>query len=193
MMKLYSTLVALLGYIAVSESRNLRTYGSGTCPNKKVRITMFKIEGNVDAGDAEIKLTMMGRPYFPGWRNTNYYCGYRTDYCEFAEGKYYPINGQWKAVAKHRVLTVGATEVDVFSDDNYGTGLRPSEWYSDTCETYEIIIADPFDPAKSREACYEASAGGDVKGVELGGSIKSCTSWTDPAESMIWHVEIAPA
>ncbi len=144
---------------------------------------MFKIEGDIDAWDAEIKLSLMGSHYFP------------TDgrkYAPFEEGKSYRIDGEWKEIQSHKVLTVGATEVDMFDDDHYSASLQSKEWHSDTCEPYELIVTKTIDNGSKSEICFNVGAGGDSKGVDLDGGVKYCCEWTEPEESIFWHVEVMP-
>jgi len=145
---------------------------------------MFKIEGDMDWGDAEIKLSLMG---------SNYYPTDGSDYAKFAEGKAYSIDGAWKEVKSHKVLTVGATEVDVFDDDHYSASLESSEWYSDTCKPYELVIAKTIDNGSDKKVCFNVGVGGSKKEVDLDVGVEYCCEWAEPKESIFWHVEVMPA
>lgn len=165
--------------------------------DKLVTIIKFTINGNDDAGaHGEHQLRLNGHKYYP---NTAADC--KQDprgYCEWREGQTHSLNNPPQRVIKSwDVLNVGTEEHDVWSEnDSYTGDLTNAVWYSKTCSTYSLKIAKNFKPEVKREVCGEigASVTGGAKGVEgtVEGSIKSCSTWTDPAESYIWIVRVDP-
>eukprot|EP01083_Nonionella_stella_P268257 906763_1 len=168
-----------------------------SCPNKQVQIYKFWINGdNDDGSDGEHQLTLDGRNYFP---NSSSDCkGYRKEdvyWCWWKEDKDHYIGDKapWRNVDSHKSLTVGSEERDKSAigggkNDFHTAYLSPNEWFSDTCETYEVRVSVDFKEQTKRSVCKGIGAG-----IQHGGAhVESCSSWSNPAESYIWFMEVKP-
>jgi hypothetical protein len=124
-----------------------------SCPNKQVQIYKFWINGdNDDGSDGEHQLMLDGRNYFP---NSSSDCkGYRKEdmyWCWWKEDKDHYIGDKapWRNVDSHKSLTVGSEERDKDwagrgTNDFHTAYLSPNEWFSDTCDTYEVKVSVNF-------------------------------------------------
>ncbi len=154
-----------------------------TCSKqKKVSIYKFCIEGNCDAGaEGEHRLKMDGHWLYNGYK-------------DFREGQCHSINYPAQTVDAWKSLTVGTEEHDTFSEnDSWFATMAASAWYSETCETYEIILSKKHTQESQESMCWEVSAGGNVKGVDLGLTATRCSEWTKPSESFLWYLKVEPA
>ncbi len=153
-----------------------------TCSKeKKVSIYKFCIEGDCDSGaEGEHRLKLDGQWLWGGFR-------------DFREGQCHSINHSAKTVDAWKSLAVGTEEHDDWSEnDSYFATMTASSWYSETCETYEIILAKEHTSAKKESMCWEMSASGGAKGVDLGLTATRCTEWTTPSESFLWYLKVEP-
>jgi hypothetical protein len=153
------------------------------CPARKT-VTMYKfcIQGDNDAGaNGEHRLKLDGNWLYPEFRN-------------YREGQCHEINVGGRAVDSYKSLTVGTEEHDTWSEnDSYLATMTASQWYNPTCETYEVVLAKEHKHEMEKSVCWNLSAGAEIKGVQIGAGAESCTSWTEPADSFIWYMEIKPA
>jgi len=153
------------------------------CPLEK-RVTMYKfcINGSCDAGaEGEHKLKLDGHFLASGFKS------FREGQCH---NLHYPsvIVDQWQS------LTVGTEEEDDFSEnDSWLATMSAKSWYSESCKPYEIRLAEEHEEEKAHTQCWTAEAGGSVKGVDLGLSSETCTSWTAPAQSFEFMLKVEPA
>lgn len=163
------------------------------CPKKKVKIYKFCIDGDDDAGaHGEHQLRLDGRRYYP---QSSCDCRQRPNgYCKWREGQCHNLgSAQAWAVHSAKSLTVGTEEYDTWSEnDSYVAHLGSAEWHNPTCETYEVRIAKPFKSEVQKSVCWEASASVTAKMGEVGGSVTSCSEWTQPAESYVWFMTVEP-
>ena len=131
---------------------------SKTCSKeKKVAIYKFCIEGDCDSGaEGEHRLKLDGHWLWGGYR-------------DFREGQCHSINHSAKTVDAWKSLAVGTEEHDDWSEnDSYFATLPASSWYSESCETYEVILAKEHTSEKKESVCWEISATGGIKGADLG-------------------------
>eukprot|EP00986_Skeletonema_menzelii_P012030 scaffold6413_cov126-Skeletonema_menzelii.AAC.2 len=159
-----------------------RGLAAKTCSKeKKVSIYKFCIEGDCDSGaEGEHRLKLDGQWLWNGFR-------------DFREGQCHSINHSAKTVAAWKSLAVGTEEHDDWSEnDSYFATMTASSWYSETCETYELILAKEHTSAKKESMCWEMSAAGGAKGVDLGLTATRCTEWTTPSESFLWYLKVEP-
>eukprot|EP00984_Skeletonema_dohrnii_P035889 scaffold36221_cov144-Skeletonema_dohrnii-CCMP3373.AAC.1 len=70
--------------------------------------------------------------------------------------------------------------------------MTASDWYSETCETYEVILSKQHAAQKKESMCWEMSAAGGAKGVDLGLTATRCSEWTKPSESFLWYLKVEP-
>ena len=88
-------------------------------------------------------------------------------------------------------------------NDSVSVSMSPEQWYRNTCDTYEVILAFDFELEEKDSTCI--SIGGSLGasktkegGLRLSGEAKfnaeykSCSDWTDPAQSYIWYAKVAP-
>jgi len=88
---------------------------------------------------------------------------------DFREGQCHSINFPAKTADAWKSLAVGTEEHDDWSEnDSYFATMTASSWYSETCETYEVILAKEHTSERKESMCWEMSAGGSAKGVGLG-------------------------
>lgn len=153
-----------------------------TCSKEKtVSIYKFCIEGDCDSGaEGEHRLKLDGHWLWGGFR-------------DFREGQCHSIRHSPKTVAAWKSLNVGTEEHDDWSEnDSYFATMAASSWYSETCETYEVILAKQHTSEKRESFCWEMSAAGGAKGVDLGLTATRCTEWTKPSESFLWYLKVEP-
>lgn len=154
--------------------------------------------GEDDSGPSgEFQFRLQGRKYFP---NSAGDCQPQdpTGYCELRENQCHELNAPWQNAPAHRSLSVGVEEHDSTSaNDSASVALSANDWHTDDCGTYEVRFSKDFDQETRHEVCWNVggSAGGNIKGVDvtINGGVKSCSSWTDPAESYVWYMEVRPA
>lgn len=95
-------------------------------------------------------------------------------------------------------LTVGFEESDTnFNSNDFEFGQVPgSKWYSDDCRPYEVKIYREFKAETQVESCYSisGSAGGNLKGVDVSveGGFERCSTFTEPAQSYVWLLQVDP-
>eukprot|EP00984_Skeletonema_dohrnii_P002437 scaffold841_cov72-Skeletonema_dohrnii-CCMP3373.AAC.1 len=154
-----------------------------TCSKeKRVQVYRFCIEGDCDAGaDGEHRLKLDDHWLWEGFR-------------DFREGQCHPINHSAKTVAAWKSLAVGTEERDGWpgENDSWFATMPASDWYSETCETYEVILAKQYEAQKKESVCWEMSAAGSAKGVDLGLKATRCSEWTKPSESFLWYLKVEP-
>jgi len=180
-----------------------------SCRKKQVQIYKFWINGDNDEGsDGEHLLRLDGRNYFPN--NSSDCKGYQKEgkeWCWWKEESAHYIGDKapwwpaphWMYGRDHfpRTLTVGSEERD---KDHFGNGqndfhkayLTGDEWFSDTCETYEVKVSVNFKEQTKRSVCKGIGAGFQNRGAHITGHVESCSSWSNPAESYIWFMEVKP-
>eukprot|EP00985_Skeletonema_marinoi_P002109 scaffold855_cov98-Skeletonema_marinoi.AAC.1 len=172
---------------AVEKKPGLRGVGQRelkvkTCSKeKRVQVYRFCIEGSCDAGaNGEHRLKLDGQWLWGGFKN-------------FREGQCHSINHSAKTVAAWKSLAVGTEEHDSSSEnDSWFATMAASDWYSETCETYEVILAKQHEAQKKESMCWEMSAAGGVKGVDLGLTATRCSEWKKPSESFLWYLRVEP-
>lgn len=172
---------------AVEKKPGLRGVGQRelkvkTCSKeKRVQVYRFCIEGSCDAGaNGEHRLKLDGQWLWGGFKN-------------FREGQCHSINHSAKTVAAWKSLAVGTEEHDDWSEnDSWFATMTASDWYSETCETYEVILAKQHEAQKKESMCWEMSAAGGAKGVDLGLTATRCSEWTKPSESFLWYLKVEP-
>eukprot|EP00985_Skeletonema_marinoi_P033722 scaffold42000_cov139-Skeletonema_marinoi.AAC.2 len=153
-----------------------------TCSKeKRVQVYRFCIEGDCDAGaEGEHRLKLDGQWLWGGFR-------------DFREGQCHSINHSAKTVAAWKSLAVGTEEHDDWSEnDSWFATMTASDWYSETCETYEVILSKQHAAEKKESMCWEMSAAGGAKGVDLGLTATRCSEWTKPSESFLWYLKVEP-
>jgi hypothetical protein len=153
-----------------------------TCSKeKRVQVYRFCIEGDCDAGaEGEHRLKLDGQWLWGGFR-------------DFREGQCHSINHSAKTVAAWKSLAVGTEEHDDWSEnDSWFATMTASDWYSETCETYEVILSKQHAAQKKESMCWEMSAAGGAKGVDLGLTATRCSEWTKPSESFLWYLKVEP-
>lgn len=138
---------------------------------------------------------MDGKKYYPGGDSN---CPESPGgYCEWPEGQCHNLSGsKYVTVDRARSLTVGTEEHDNIENDSYSAVLEASKWHDPTCESYEVIIAKPFEAEKTSSVCWNVGAGvsaGSGVQVEVSGGVEVCTEWTAPAESYVWLLDVKPA
>ena len=166
---------------------------------KKVKIYKFYINGDCDGGSfGEHQLRLDGKKYFPLSEGDGAQ-GSKTGYCDFREGQAHDIENKasWKHVEAYKSLTVGTEEWDwANQNDSTSAYLSANDWYNDQCAPYEVIISRDFSQETAKSLCWNvgASVSAEYKGVEgeINGGIKSCSEWTEPAESFIWFLKVEP-
>lgn len=141
----------------------------------------FCIEGDCDAGaEGEHRLKLDGQWLWGGFR-------------DFREGQCHSIYHSAKTVAAWKSLAVGTEEHDDWSEnDSWFATMTASDWYSETCETYEVILSKQHAAEKKESMCWEMSAAGGAKGVDLGLTATRCSEWTKPSESFLWYLKVEP-
>jgi len=153
-----------------------------TCSKeKRVQVYRFCIEGDCDAGaEGEHRLKLDGQWLWGGFR-------------DFREGQCHSIYHSAKTVAAWKSLAVGTEEHDDWSEnDSWFATMTASDWYSETCETYEVILSKQHAAEKKESMCWEMSAAGGAKGVDLGLTATRCSEWTKPSESFLWYLKVEP-
>jgi hypothetical protein len=75
--------------------------------------------------------------------------------------------------------------------------LPLNDWYNPTCDIYEIQISQNFKQEVQRTLCWTVGASvsgnsGNVEGT-INGGVESCSTWTNPAQSLIWRLRVEPA
>jgi hypothetical protein len=153
-----------------------------TCSKEKnVSIYKFCIEGDCDSGaEGEHRLKLDGHWLWGGFK-------------DFREGQCHSINYPAKTVDAWKSLAVGTEEHDDWTEnDSYFATMTASSWYSETCETYEVILAKEHTSERKESMCWEMSVGGSAKGVDLGLTATRCTEWTKPSESFLWYLKVEP-
>jgi hypothetical protein len=82
-------------------------------------------------------------------------------------------------------------------NDSASVALSANDWRTDDCGTYEVRFSKDFEQKTGHEVCWNVggSVGSNAKGVDVAikGGVKSCSSWTDPAESYVWYMEVRTA
>uniref|UniRef100_A0A7S4N7Z9 ShKT domain-containing protein n=1 Tax=Odontella aurita TaxID=265563 RepID=A0A7S4N7Z9_9STRA len=166
---------------------------SKKCHKKKVRIFQFCINGNADSGaEAECQIQLNGNLYYPKSRHD---CRQEDrGFCDFREGLCHDLrNAQWVHGLTHRSMSVAVQEHDDWSEnDSYYASLPSGKWHDPTCDPYEVVFSRNFRESRLNNICASLEAGGSVKGLEVKGGVQACTTWTDPAESFVWHMEVYP-
>ncbi len=125
---------------------------------------------------------------------TEGHCSWKSNLCHDFEYKDDSRTG-WVSHESHRSIVVTLYEEDhaLFSKDDIETmTLSPAEWYSDTCETYEIRLAREFKPEKEHLVCWSLTAGVEIEAAALEAGVLSCTSWASPPESWTYLMEVTP-
>ena len=156
---------------------------------KKVQIYKFCIDGDDDAGAyGEHQLRLDGHKYYPNSGND---CPQDpSGYCEWREGQCHNLrNAPWKKIKAYKSLTVGTEEHDTWSEnDSYTAFLTANDWYSPTCEPYEVRIYKQFESANKKSVCWDVGASKN----DINAGIQSCSEWTEPAESYVWFMKVEP-
>jgi hypothetical protein len=150
--------------------------------NKRVTMYKFCIDGDCDSGaHGEHRLKMDGQWLWNGFR-------------DFREGQCHNIGQYSKTVSAWKSLTVGTEEHDTTSENDSWFGTMPAgQWYSPSCGTYEIIMSKQHKAAKQKSQCISTRWSGSYKGIIEGDiSSKSCSTWTQPAESFLWYLKVEP-
>ncbi len=62
---------------------------------------------------------------------------------------------------------------------------------SETCETYEVILAKEHTYAKEESMCWEMSEE-IADSVDLGLTATRCSEWTAPSDSFLWYLKVEP-
>lgn len=122
-------------------------------------------------------------------------------------------NAPWVPIENFQSLTVG-TEREVgfgFGDEATFVRMAATEWNTESCEPYEIVMARDFGSQQDKKLCWNVDLSlpipiGDMKkgsslecnvdgGVSSGGvdlNVDCCHSWTEPPESYIWFMKVYP-
>ena len=150
--------------------------------------------------DGEMRLKLDARDYWPrySWDCANtegYEYADGRWWCEMINHRHYNVNEGWITLRKGSVLRVGAIDNDEFLNynDEFSADLLSAQWYVDTCETYEVVVADPIESGISTSTCLSVDAGADVSGVDIGVGAEHCVDWSPPPEAVIWYIEVKPA
>eukprot|EP00536_Pseudo-nitzschia_multiseries_P000463 jgi/Psemu1/300077/fgenesh1_kg.6_\ len=167
------------GSLRGSSSSNVERALGGCSENKKVTLYKFCIKGDCDSGAyGEHRLRLDGHWLWNGYR-------------DFREGQCHNIQESPRIVNGWGSLTVGTEEHDSTSEnDSWFATMSSNEWYMNTCETYEVELAEIHSVAVHHSSCIEVSA--SYKGV-LNAGVKHCSEWTQPAEAFIWYLKVEPA
>eukprot|EP00546_Thalassionema_frauenfeldii_P000548 CAMPEP_0178932126 /NCGR_PEP_ID=MMETSP0786-20121207/22400_1 /TAXON_ID=186022 /ORGANISM="Thalassionema frauenfeldii, Strain CCMP 1798" /LENGTH=340 /DNA_ID=CAMNT_0020609295 /DNA_START=822 /DNA_END=1844 /DNA_ORIENTATION=- len=168
--------------------------------DKRVKISKFWINGDYENGTHnEHQLRLDGNKYFPNKASD---CDqYYTGYCDWREGQAHNIANKapWKKIAAYKTITVGTEEHNgIWGHVSHTTSLGKNDWYIDTCETYEVQLARDFKEQREKSLCWGVTG---TLATELGkggsgsvsGNVEFCETWTEPAESFIWLLEVEPA
>jgi len=192
-----------------------RRNGEVDCSEKAIRIYKFCIDGDHEedypneGAFGEYKFFIDGKDYYPAEDNdcfrrskgsftdpgTPGYCSWESNQChEFV----YEVSKKegWISFESHRSLDISLNEKDHQigkKDDQASVLLSPSEWYDgEVCDTYEVKVAKEFESEKVHTVCWSLAAGVDIKAVSADAGVTKCTSWTQPAESWTWLLEVTP-
>lgn len=175
----------------------VRKPASEFCVKKRIKIFRFCINGDDDSGaNGEHQIRFNGLKYYPLKADD---CRQNDEgFCEWREGQCHNLpNANWETVDTAHSITVGTEEHDDWSEnDSYSAALSAAEWYSPTCEPYEVRFSVSFKPNREKTVCWEASKTvtaerSNVQG-ELNAGVQSCSSWTQPAETYVWYMEVKP-
>lgn len=164
--------------------------------NKQVMIYNFFINGKFDGGRAEgeYQLTLGGNRYFPDGPSD---CDQSpAGYCEWDEREAHYIGNRasWEQVSSGGSITVGTREHDSVSEilselRDVSVSIDMNDWYINTCETYDVVVAVGFD-AVEKSHCLSLSPALEN---EMDGDFDDCGYWTAPEDSFIWYIEVKPA
>jgi len=157
--------------------------------DKSIQINQFCINGETefsleDFGEHTLRLN--GMNYWPS-----------SGYERLREGECHDIPGPKWDVEAFTNLIVGTEEHDPFfffknRNDNTFAELSVSEWYSTSCDPYEVRVARDFENANRHKVCTDAMLANANNITSISESVSSCSDWTDPADSYIWYIRVEP-
>ena len=101
----------------------------------------------------------------------------------------------WKTIAGYDRLSINPEEEDNFVNNFYSESFDPSQWHiPETCRAYKVRLSIPVKPGVSKTDCWTVSGEieAEYKGANGGASTSynSCSSWEDPAQSLVFGVEV---
>jgi hypothetical protein len=141
---------------------------------------------------AEVNVKLNGSPYFP---ENGSFIDIRNEDCANLEDK----GASWKDVTSkaYRSITVGAEEEDDTSENDMLSATLPaSQWWTSECGAWEVIFSENFNEETKRKVCWNLEISGGVKDPEgvaeanAKAGVESCSEWTEPAESVLWYMEV---
>lgn len=153
--------------------------------SKKVTLHKFCVDGKHDAGShGEHRFSIDG-----SWLNEDE-IDIRENACTDLRSRTLSkvVPGRWQS------LSVGTEEIDGWSSGNDSAfeTIPGNQWYTNTCDTYEIRLNKEFDEEKKHMVCVDATMSANFAVIESEVKVQTCSEWIERAESFTFFLQVEP-
>jgi hypothetical protein len=150
-------------------------------------------------GIGEYRLRLKGAHYWPinstDCSPSSVFNGAGKIWCKYEVNQFHSIPGPLVCRKRHESLDVGIVDYwPLIEPKSFAVVLNNTSWYIDTCDPYEIAVSKEFNDASSFSICWSAEAIAAYRSwLGVVAQIQGCLTWTSPAESFVWYLEMTPA